>query len=162
MNRANFGNVSANALQTMAISGGTAAAVWARDKAKLDTTLNNLTEEQRAEIAQAKAQKAYDKAHQYNIKASDKSQHMTEEQQIAYRKKQAEDAVKYTNKKEGGSQEEDVSVDDIMSDIDVAPLTEQGDNINTKIKNDINFVKAFKKRKRPKIKTQNTVEEIKK
>lgn len=111
MNRANFGNIVTNAMQVENVSATTAA----RFLGDLTSSLNNLSLKEKREISEMKANQAREELETYKSGGKSAFQHLTPEEQGAYRQKQAEDIKKYVYGSEDDG-ESDINIDDIMKD----------------------------------------------
>ena len=105
MNRFNLGNVVTNGMQILSVGATTAA----RTLGRAETTLNNLSEDERKSYFQMKADKLRDETNRYNTGGESATQHLSEQELTDYRKKQADDIRKKTY---GGEEE---SIDAIMA-----------------------------------------------
>ena len=136
MNRANFGNVTTNAVQTVSVAGFTGSN-WAKgaDKAKLadaSSALNNLSKEELNQIGKMRADKLRDEVKEYN---SEKG-------------------------KENLGENEELNVDNIMNDTTFKDMdTPQKQYINLKISKDVLYSEAMSRGPGGKFR-KTTIEEL--
>lgn len=155
MNRANFGNIATNGIQTLSVSGFTgSSAIIQNRRAKIadaSSALNNLVDTDgmspkeafnaklgaAKEIGMARADEL--KADISRQEAGGKSpfQHLSDEEAGQYQKAVADDM----RKKFQGENED---VDDIMADTPMAKIgSPQNKNLSEKINNDFNAIKIW-------------------
>lgn len=136
MNRANFGNIITNAMQVENVSATTAA----RFLGDLTSSINNLSFKEKKEIGEMRANQVKEELETYKSGGKSAFQHLTPEEQGAYRQKQAEDIRKYTLGSDSYD-ESNVSIDELMKD-----NSNQIQYIKTKSTNDLDWVKNWGER----------------
>lgn len=125
MNRANFGNIVTNGIQTLAVSGFTGANAYKQSQrqklADASSALNNMTLEEAGQVGKMRADELNEQVRQHNNQTNG-MEHLTDEEQKKYGDKKAQGLRDYIN----GEEE---SIDDYLEG-GIAPQTAQGIQIN--------------------------------
>lgn len=149
MNRYNFGNITTNGVQTMAVSTFTGSNFEQQSRqrrlADASSALNNMTMDEVQELGRVRADRVRQEIRQSQNK-TDGMTLLTDEEQQQYGERRAEDLRSYINRKkeEGEEREESTSVDDLVSG-GVIPGTVEGIEVSTKFERDVGWLEGYKK-----------------
>lgn len=141
MNRANFGNIITNGVQTLSVAGFTGSN-WKKgsDKARLadaSSALNNMSEDEVRAYGQMQADKMRSEVSRYNAGGQSPYQHLTDEEAGQYQEAVANDMRRKIN---SGSED----VDDIMGGTPFGGLNSpQAKAIRTYIENNFDFTRNY-------------------
>lgn len=140
--RSNIGNITTNAMQTLAVSGTTASRFF-RDRA--DSALNNLSKEEQAQYYQMRADKM--RKEMSDFYSQEEKAKTDPKTYTKYTEEQAKKVGKATVKSRVDRAErilnEEDNVDDLLKDeIKIAPDTEEGINVNRSSNRRVNYVEG--------------------